>query len=84
MDRKDPLRQLSPAPPRSAPLAVKQAWCENAVALALRFIRPEGPPAPDARDTHSWEVEFQSALLDPPAYERYLRERVEASLMAPA
>jgi hypothetical protein len=66
------------APSRDDSYEVRATWAREAVALAAaqniderraRIALPD-----DIRPSHFWEVEFQSALVDPVAYARSMRE----------
>ncbi len=69
---------LDTAPSPDDPYEVRAAWAREAVAQAAaqtseqRSARVSIPD--DIRPTHFWEVEFQSALVDPIAYANSMRE----------
>jgi hypothetical protein len=73
-------KPISPAPSASAPFEQREAWCEQ---FASWFVAstPQTAPAPvDVRQTHEFEVEFNSCKLDPQEYER--DTRTEAQLQS--
>jgi len=74
------LLPLQPAPPPNAPTIVREEWCKQAVRHALKAPQ-EGDIPDDQRETHRWETEFETAMLDPPEYEANLREEVTRRLM---
>lgn len=72
------------APPAPEdPYEERAAWARAAVAQATehatqqRSARVSTPD--DIRPSHFWEVEFQSALVDPVAYARSIRETARAN-----
>lgn len=72
------------APPTpDASYEERAAWARAAVAQAAaqapqqRSARTTLPD--DIRPSHFWEVEFQSALVDPIAYARSMRENTRAN-----
>lgn len=72
------------APPAPEdPYEERAAWARAAVAQATaqapqqRSARTSLPD--DIRPSHFWEVEFQSALVDPIAYARSMRESTRAN-----
>ncbi|MEZ5961141.1 MAG: hypothetical protein R3C30_12040 [Hyphomonadaceae bacterium] len=66
------------APSPEDPYEVRAAWAREAVSQAMtqtteqRSARVSLPE--DVRPSHFWEVEYQSALVDPVAYARSMRE----------
>lgn len=66
-------------PPHDAPYEVRAAWAEAYIAelsaadASLRRRQIDLPD--DVRPTHLWEVEFQSAVLNPQEYARDVERR---------
>jgi len=68
---------VNTAPSPEDPYEVRAAWAREAVAQASAQIAEHrtarvGLPD-DIRPSHFWEVEFQSALVDPIAYARSMQ-----------
>ncbi len=59
------------APPASAPITEKRAWCEERVPHVIAEAQTSKEALPDdVRATHLHEVEMNFCVLDPQEYER--------------
>jgi hypothetical protein len=70
-------RPEAPPPSASASFEQREAWCEQ---FASWFVAstPQTAPAPaDVRQTHEFEVEFNSCKIDPARYERDTRTEAQ-------
>jgi hypothetical protein len=61
---------VSAAPSAGAPYEVRAAWSTNYVSWYIAQTPQQGATPTDVRATHRFEVEFQSCVVDPQAYER--------------
>jgi hypothetical protein len=72
-----PQKPLSAAPAASAPFEQREQWCEQ---FASWFVAstPQNSAAPaDVRQTHEFEIEFNSCKIDPQEYERDTRAEAQ-------
>jgi hypothetical protein len=63
-------RPTDPAPSASAPYEERADWAERYVAWYLALTPRLADTPSDVDATHLYEIEFNSAVLDPREYER--------------
>jgi hypothetical protein len=63
------LRPSDPAPPAYASYEERANWSERYVSWFLTQSRPQGAMPIDIDPSHRYQVEFNSCVLDPQAYE---------------
>ena len=63
-------RPASSAPSADEPNDVRAAWSTDYVTWFITQTPQQGALPADARDTHRFEIEFQTCVSDPQAYER--------------
>lgn len=75
------LRPSDSAPPASAPYEERADWSERYVAWFLAQTPSLRNLPPDVDDTHRYQVEFNSCVRNPRAYERHTQEELSATLV---
>jgi hypothetical protein len=65
------LRPTDPAPPAYASYEERADWSERYVSWFLTQSAPHGALPADVDPSHRYQVEFNSCVLDPQAYERH-------------
>lgn len=68
--RFEQVRPITNAPSASAPYDVRAAWSRDYVMWFIAKMPEDGALPPDVRDTHRFEIEFETCVADPAAYER--------------
>lgn len=63
-------RPTSSAPSADAPYDVRAAWSRDYVVWFIAQMPQDGALPPDVRDTHRFEIEFETCVSDPLTYER--------------
>ena len=63
-------RPASSAPSAAAPYEVRAEWSRDYVAWFIAQMPQEGALPQDVSDTHRFEIEFDTCINDPQAYER--------------
>lgn len=63
-------RPATSAPSADAPYDVRAAWSNDYVSWFIAQMPQQGALPPDVRDTHRFEIEFETCVNDPQAYER--------------
>jgi len=69
-------RPASSAPSADAPYDVRAAWSRDYVAWYIEQTPQAGALPPDVRNTHRFEIEFETCVPDPQAYERQTLEEL--------
>ncbi len=60
----------APAPSADAPYEARAEWSRDYVAWFIEQMPQDGALPQDVRDTHRFEIEFETCVSDPPKYER--------------
>jgi len=63
-------RPAAPAPADTAPLEMREAWCQQYTAWVIQSQPMQSPLPPDVRPTQRFESEFNSCQRNPREYER--------------
>ena len=58
------------APSADAPYDVRAEWSRDYVAWFIAQTPQDGASPQDVRDTHRFEIEFETCVSDPQTYER--------------
>lgn len=70
------------APPTAAaPYEERAEWSARYVSWLMDRTAQEGALPPDVRDTHLYEVEFNSCVIDPQAYVRTITEERQPEMV---
>ena len=64
------VRPAASAPSAHAPYDVRAEWSSDYVAWFIAQVPQEGDLPRDVRDTHRFEIEFETCVSDPQTYER--------------
>lgn len=63
-------RPTSSPPSADAPYDVRAQWSSDYVAWFIAQVPQDGALPQDVRDTHLFEIEFETCVADPQNYER--------------
>lgn len=67
------VRPASSAPSADAPYDVRAQWSRDYVVWFIAQTPQDGALPQDVRDTHRFEIEFETCVSDPAAYEAQTR-----------